>query len=469
MRIFFTLIILLAIQPLYAQSLRINEFSQGATGAGLGSQEWVELIVVPGASGPVGPNNCGVFTIDISGWILDDNNGSFSPANSFTGSGVATGHIRFKNVAPWNRLPVGALILIYNSADKDAAITAADDLTDANMDCVYIVPSNSITLEYSSTVPIANTCASATVSYAGATYVTPPVWGSIGMANGGDVISLRDPSSTLVHAIVYGQNSGCSGSDLIGNASAPFIGNTGMSNQFAYYDGTDVAGYTNSANWVRGIYGTNTPTPGAYNNATNQTLIETTIRGGCTCEKILDLFLMNFFANKQNKTVKLDWQIRSRMNVNSVDIERSSDGSTFYSIGSLNAIGQSNQSWIDQLPFSRNYYRLKLHLPDGNIHYSRTIPVMFDNDRADAFSLSPNPFSDLLVLQKNNSKAYDVTLVLSDIAGKKLYQQNIRMGTRDQVKYIPAGNLPQGIIVATIYSQTGNSDMNTTVIKLLHQ
>ena len=78
------------------QSIRINEFSQGTSGA----KEWVELVV--GSSTPINNSNCVLAKVNIAGWILDDNNGDFSPTNHFTGSGMATGHMRFKNQLPWN-------------------------------------------------------------------------------------------------------------------------------------------------------------------------------------------------------------------------------------------------------------------------------------------------------------------------------------------------------------------------------
>jgi hypothetical protein len=450
------------------QSLRINEFSQGLSGAGSGTQEWVELVVIPGASGPVGPNNCGVFTLDISNWILDDNNGLFAPANSYSGSGIASGHIRFKNVAPWNRLPVGAIILIYNVLDKDAAITAADDLTDANMDCVYIVPSNSTSLEYNLSVPNApGGCNSVTSTYSGP-YSTSPPWSTIGLANTGDAIQIRDASGNLVHAVVYGKNSGCTGSDLVGNALSPFIGNANMISQFAYYNGNTIAGYLNAANWVRGTYGVDAPTPGAYNNATNQTLIESLIRGGCTCEKILDLYLLNFFATKQGKEVKLDWQYQMGVRgIGSISVERSADGRSFVPIGIVDA---NEISFIDHQPLTRNFYRLKMVLDGSIVHYSRMVPLFFDRAESNIFTIAPNPFKDQIVLQKNDARAYDITLEISDIAGRRLHQQKIRMGSRDQMKWIPVSSLPKGMLIANIFYQNGASgNQHITQMKLLHQ
>lgn len=110
-----------------AQNVIINEVSNGASG----SKEFVEFLVV---------GTCGQ-TADIRGWYFDDN-----CAPSPTGVGTAPGNARFANVAQWAAIPVGSLIVIYNPADKNAAIPA-DDPTDADCDLVYILPLSNSGLE----------------------------------------------------------------------------------------------------------------------------------------------------------------------------------------------------------------------------------------------------------------------------------------------------------------------------------
>ena len=71
-----------------AQTLIINEVSQGESG----NMEFIEFVVVDNSA----VYDCGDSsppTIDIRGWIIDDNNGYHSPANE----GVAGGAVRFSN------------------------------------------------------------------------------------------------------------------------------------------------------------------------------------------------------------------------------------------------------------------------------------------------------------------------------------------------------------------------------------
>jgi hypothetical protein len=284
-----------------SQSIRINEFSQGASGA----KEWVELVV--GSSTPINNSNCVLAKVNIAGWVLDDNNGDFSPPNHFTGTGMATGHMRFKNEAPWNNLPIGAIIVIYNAADRDLNLPADDPFDWVNNDCVYIVPSNHPSLEYCTNLPAATSCTGRN-NYAACTYVGTGTWANVGLANAGDAIQIRDPSFNLIHGVVYGRATSASGCtttpDMVGNALAPLITNSAMSATSAAFIGSTDADYFDATKWVVQSY--TLSTPGSYNNATNETYIFNTLRGGCTCNKILPLTFNVPATNEQQPTYSIN-------------------------------------------------------------------------------------------------------------------------------------------------------------------
>jgi hypothetical protein len=107
------------------QGLLINEFSQSDQG----SKEYIELLVA-------GKRTCTDSTADLRGWIVDDQNGWYGVAS------LTSGHYRFKDVPNWAAVPIGSIILLYNSAlnGKNNSISLADDRTDANKDFIYIVP-----------------------------------------------------------------------------------------------------------------------------------------------------------------------------------------------------------------------------------------------------------------------------------------------------------------------------------------
>jgi hypothetical protein len=272
-----------------AQTLRINEFSNGTSGA----KEWIEILVAPTSPTIPSLKTCFYNSINVSGWIIDDNNGDFSPLNQNNGSGIATGHLRFKNVAPWTRLPAGALIVIYNNLDPETTFPV-DDPYDFNNDCVYILPANHVSLEYCANAPQTLTC-STRLDYGGclayADYNgTTRSWSAISLANAGDAMQIRDASFNLIHGVVYGRSTttSCGGiTNMTGTPLAPLISTANGSNTFYAYNGLDLNGYFDATKWITGS--ASLATPGAYNNTNNQIWIKDTIRKGCICDVTLHL------------------------------------------------------------------------------------------------------------------------------------------------------------------------------------
>lgn len=223
--------------------LVINELSNGPSG----SKEFVELLVV----GTPGCGQC----VDLRGWILDDNNGLFKTGS---GTGIAQGHMRFANDPQWQCVGIGALIVIYNESDRNAAIPA-DDLTDANGNCVYILPASSNLFENAASNPVVG----GSLGYNGP-YTAGGDWNTQGMSNSNDSYQVRDPSSIAspYHAVSYGNNSS--------NNIIYFSGSGGGNN---YYMSNAVSDDPSvQANWTQGAAGVD-ETPGLPNNGANGTWI----------------------------------------------------------------------------------------------------------------------------------------------------------------------------------------------------
>ena len=120
--------------------LVVNEISQGPNFF----KEYAELVVVG--------DPCS--TVDLRGWIVDDNNGIFTDCGAnpddgaLAGYGIAAGHVRFTNDPIWEAVPVGTIILLYafdpNDPDAQADIGGlAPDYNDSNCDLVRVCPINS--------------------------------------------------------------------------------------------------------------------------------------------------------------------------------------------------------------------------------------------------------------------------------------------------------------------------------------
>jgi gliding motility-associated-like protein len=261
--------------------LVINEVSQGVSGNGNGTQEYVELVVT-------GTPTCTKACADIRGWIIDDNNG-FHGAGS--GTGIAQGCIRFTNAAQWACVPYGSIILIYNDADKNTKISLANDATDANSDKVYIIPVSSTLLEKNLNSP--NTGSS---TYSGLTYSAGGDWNTVAMANGGDCFQVVAPGTltSSYHAVAWGNNSANQQIYFSGGASGTVFYNNGNNPQL-------------QSNWVSAA----TPggeTPGQANSTANgiwiQQLRNQSASGNAvnTNRAVCILNGQSFFAGGANQT-----------------------------------------------------------------------------------------------------------------------------------------------------------------------
>ncbi|WP_378187005.1 gliding motility-associated C-terminal domain-containing protein [Aquimarina sp. W85] len=235
----------------------INEVSNGASGI----KEWVELLVIGDPANPTSP-------VDLTNWIIDDNNGDFQSLS--TGVGISTGHIILGSI--FDDVLPGSLIVIYNSNDPDVGELPADDVFDINDDHVYVVSIDAVSLKNSGTKPT-NANAAYTPCIQSSTTVTS--WGRISLRNSGDAFQVRKPDGSFFHGFSY--------EDIDANTLAPTfpisnnpsfnVGAGGSGSTFSFACGD----WENSANFTRsGLEGR---TAGLANSSANQIVIEK-IRNG---------------------------------------------------------------------------------------------------------------------------------------------------------------------------------------------
>jgi hypothetical protein len=279
------------IQP----GLILNEFSNGASG----SKEYVELLVT-GTPGK---------TVDLRGWVFDDNNGDFSNGNVYR-TGITTGHIRFNSTCTWEKVLVGSLIVFYNAADRNAKFSGSatpgvgqvqDDPTDSNLDYVYVIPvqgagtcgnTSGGAADYffgSCNAPHSATGSSgagAVVTYEDAT--VGPLWTNVSYKNEGDAIQIRKPAASgaqpaFFQGISYGAaDVTTAAADNLTQANHPdfatlatdalYFAVTGNGRSF-YFDNTVSNDFRRKSNWVTTTDLATYETPGLPNSTRNATFI----------------------------------------------------------------------------------------------------------------------------------------------------------------------------------------------------
>gem|GEM_PF-1845554 len=419
-----------------AQGIIVNEISQGPTG----QKEFIELLVVGSESQTTG-------TVDISDWIIDDNNGAFETATNST-IGVATGHFRFTSNDTTQNMPIGALIVIYNVADKNANwdfIELDGDgndiahIEDAGM--TYYIPGTSTLLRACSGLP-----SMISESYEYTSSAIPPTsanWsGQIGLANGGDAIQVRQPDGTFYHGF------GFSTPTLTDTFTVFPVFMEGALSAFNTNKGTGAAKvtYLNCGSWYfTGNYqtgaatadiGTTAETPGQANNADNEDLIASVASGAFNyaeltsnlpCPEILPVTLVSFTAYlNDNNIVELGWTTAGEKNNDYFLVEKSRDQKQWAAAGRVkgagNTAGITSYKLIDDKPYEgTSFYRLVQVDFDGRKAISG-IAMIGNAAPGEQLLVYPNPVNGLLTIDGKYGNTIN-KVVIHDVTGRVVYQQ----------------------------------------------
>ena len=254
----------------------INEISNGPS-EGMRRQEYIELVVVGTPTNPSAP-------VNLVGWLIDDNN---FPAAS---QGTARGHIIFGDC--YNAVPVGSILVIYNSEDRNVALPP-DDPNDTNpKDGVYIIPDVSSCLKQCNSNP--------TPPF---TDRDPPVLGSslfcpctdpndftniwvLGMNNDNDVVQIRDRCETVVHAIYWDALQAIKVEEDIENSPVTFKFDENQRDKVIRFLNTVDDNWNNPLNFDNPGTGI-TETPGLPNSPENQVFINSLRNGTTFCQGVI--------------------------------------------------------------------------------------------------------------------------------------------------------------------------------------
>jgi hypothetical protein len=94
--------------------------------------------------------------------------------------------------------------------------------------------------------------------------------------------------------------------------------------------------------------------------------------------------------NTEGSKNYLTWRTASETNNSHFDIERSTDGTTFHSIGQVKGNNKpSIYQFVDNQPFATSYYRLRQIDFDGHFEYSKIISIAQKGENQ--ISVYPNP------------------------------------------------------------------------------
>jgi choice-of-anchor B domain-containing protein len=195
------------------------------------------------------------------------------------------------------------------------------------------------------------------------------------------------------------------------------ISNPAAPTKVAYYDtdlnNTNYDGYLGA--W------------GVYPFLPSGTIVGSDVKNGLfvlsVAASVLPIEIKSFKVKNNKEKVSVTWETENEINVQSFDIQRSSNGKDFLSIHSETSRGKANRSqsyqWQDDAPLQgTSYYRLKMNENDGRFDYSKIESVVFERNNIRFY---PNPVKNEISIDLGKNKIKqndDYSVEIYDFQGK---------------------------------------------------
>ena len=144
-------------------------------------------------------------------------------------------------------------------------------------------------------------------------------------------------------------------------------------------------------------------------------------------DAILPVTLTSFEGKKTANENVLIWKVEDEMNLSHYELERSTDGQNFNRIASIPAAAKSVYNYSDGDLANQSqvyFYRLKMVDKDEKSTLSSVIKIINRTSNWHV-SATPNPFINSLKISIESSVKGSATIVISDLAGKRLVKQTV--------------------------------------------
>jgi hypothetical protein len=236
---------------------------------------------------------------------------------------------------------------------------------------------------------------------------------------------------------------------ILNNMDSTLLGSEpGLVGQFSFNDGNAgadntgmIAAFDNTGNMNDGVL-TNLAMTGTTSNLVSHPLTGVP----------LPILLTDFTASGRDNTALLQWQTAQEENTREFLVQRSPDGTTFSTIGTVAAAGNSSitldYSFVDGSPVAgNNYYRLEEVDQDGYTTYTAVRLLNFSSS------------AQQLIWYATGYKAAEVCLIqgsnefyaLTDVSGQTLRQGQLSGGKAD------ISGLPAGLYIVKVLTATGQA------------
>ena len=169
--------------------------------------------------------------------------------------------------------------------------------------------------------------------------------------------------------------------------------------------------------------------------------------------------LTSFTATKQDNNVLLNWQTATEINTAYFNIQRSTNGKDFATVGSVNAKGADSYTSLTPIPSPKEretvYYRLEIVDKDGSKTYSEIRTI---TNYESGITISPNPAKDVVYISGKGMMHISVM----DNTGKIVIHKTL--DTVDNTS-INIANLSKGVYYISVKDNNGKVQSGKMVVE----
>ena len=144
---------------------------------------------------------------------------------------------------------------------------------------------------------------------------------------------------------------------------------------------------------------------------------------------VLSQELLSFYGHRQGDRVRLSWQTVVNSGIKSFEIERSTDGIRFTSIGRVNSVAGRNVYGFDDNTFglaaNAFSYRLKIYKENSGAFYSRVLFFPIAQEGKESLSVSPNPVTAQSTVSLSSKKSGNAELQVVNAFGLVVNRQAV--------------------------------------------
>lgn len=183
----------------------------------------------------------------------------------------------------------------------------------------------------------------------------------------------------------------------------------------------------------------------------------------------LPVKLYSFTAQRNKNDVSLNWNVADEINMKGYEIQRADNNNNFKSVGYLSARNDPKSqayTYTDVSAFKTSpivQYRLKQIDADGQVQYSRVIPVKLSSALSDI--VFANPFNSALHMQLNIANPSLISMNIYDMKGNLVGTEKPKMynNTSNSVTVSSTSTLKSGVYILKL--NVGDEQFNYKIVK----